>query len=374
MTPRELDHLRKVYLASEVAIINEIARLRQRGLIDYHAVAALDRVQKILLSMQDETWKYVPRLLERYFYVNHPEKYTRAPKTILGHLRGYENAIMLTAAEQDTVARLTHALIGDMERSSAMIMGDLSDMLLGREMGDIFRKEGLEAAMKVKATGSALHVQEEFIERLRVQGVTAFVDKAGRRWSLHAYTDMVLRTTTRQAGTLAMLERDPEHDLYKLTSHGTTCPICAPLEGRVFSKSGRDPVFPPLASAFSKIDKNGPDTLDNTYLNIHPNCLHVLVPWSREAHTKEEVEAAEKFSSYKTNPRDRDPRSEAQIADYKRVQEGRAKMLEDFKEFENFRIAIPDKVPKTFQTYQKHKLADDAKYKSWVEAYKERVR
>ena len=370
MTPRELDYLRKVYLKAEVDIINEIARLRSRGLIDYHAVAALERVQKILLSMQDETWKYAPRLIERYFYVNHPEEYTRAEKSIIGHLRGYQNALSLTASEQDAVARLTFALIGDMERSSAKIMGDLSEVLLGREMADIFRREGLEASIKAKATGSRLHVQEEFINNLRLQGVTAFTDKAGRNWSLHAYTDMVLRTTTKQASTLAILNKYPDVDLYKIPAIGSTCPICAPLEGRVFSKSGTDPVFPPLASAFGKVNKAGPDTLENSYLNIHPNCLHALVPWTREGHSAEEVERMERFSSYKTNPRTNDPRSQAQIEAYKNNQAARQKWLSDFKEFENMRLALPN-FPKTFQTFQKHKLADDNKYKSWVQAYKE---
>lgn len=374
MTPRELDHLRKVYLKAEVDIINEIARLRSRGLIDYHAVAALERVQKILLSMQDETWKYAPRAIERYFYVNHPEAYTRAEKSVIGHLRGYNNALGLTATEQDAVARLTFSLIGDMERSSAKIMGDLSEVLLGREMADIFRKEGLEASIKAKAMGTRLHVQEEFINNLRIQGVTAFTDKAGRNWSLHAYTDMVLRTTTKQATTLAILNKYPDVDLYKIPAIGSTCPICAPLEGRVFSRSGKDPVFPPLASAFGKVNKDGPDSLENSYLNIHPNCLHALVPWTRSGHTKEEVERMERFSSYKTNPRTRDPRSQAQIEAYNRNQAARQKWLADFKEFENMRLAaIPD-FPKTFQTYQKHKLAGDEKYKTWLQIYKDTVR
>lgn len=48
----------------------------------------------------------------------------------------------------------------------------------------------------------------QFIEALRRKGVTAFVDKAGRRWSLHTYGSMVLRTTSRQAEVLSVLTRD----------------------------------------------------------------------------------------------------------------------------------------------------------------------
>ena len=83
--------------------------------------------------------------------------------------------------------------------------------------------------------------------------MTAFTDKAGRNWSLHTYASMVTRTTSRQAEVLAVLTADPEHDLYRISNHGTTCALCAPYEGRVYSKSGTAPDFPPLAAAFGKI-------------------------------------------------------------------------------------------------------------------------
>lgn len=372
MASRELDHLRKVYLRAETAIINEIARLRSQGLIDYHAVAALERIQAVLLSLQDETWKYAPRMIERYFYVNHPEQYTRAEKTLMGHLRGYEHAISLTSDEHDACARLVLALLSDVEAASNKIIGDMSDVLLGRKYGDIFRREGLEASIKLTAGGTNFQgTKAEFIDALRRDGVTAFVDKAGRHWSLHAYTDMVLRTTAKQASVIAVLMKDPEQDLYYIPPIGSTCKICAPLEGRVYSKSGTDPVFPPLASAFGKIDKNGANNIRNSYLNIHPNCLHAIVPWSRAGHTAAEVKAMEDFSNPEKNPFTVDPRSAAQIAAYKDNQAARQKMLAAYKQYQNMRLAIPDKVPKTLQTFLKHKVANDDKYREWVKAYRE---
>lgn len=50
----------KLYLQAETDIINEIARLRSLGLADYHAVATLQRVQKILYAMRSDAWEYVP--------------------------------------------------------------------------------------------------------------------------------------------------------------------------------------------------------------------------------------------------------------------------------------------------------------------------
>ena len=70
---KELEKLISIYLKAETAIINEIGRLRSQGLVDYHAVAALERVQAILRQMESDCWEYVPKMIEKQFYVRVPE-------------------------------------------------------------------------------------------------------------------------------------------------------------------------------------------------------------------------------------------------------------------------------------------------------------
>ena len=48
---RELQRLIELFLQAETDIINEIGRLRSLGLADYHAEAALERVQAILRKL-----------------------------------------------------------------------------------------------------------------------------------------------------------------------------------------------------------------------------------------------------------------------------------------------------------------------------------
>ena len=111
---------------------------------------------------------------------------------------------------------------------------------------DVYRWVGLEQVAAQQAAGRGVNASvPAFVQALRREGVRAFTDKAGRDWSLHTYCTMVSRTTSRQAEVLAVLTADPEHDLYMISSHGTTCALCAPYEGRVYSRSGTDPDFPP---------------------------------------------------------------------------------------------------------------------------------
>ena len=58
---------------AETDIINEIGRLRSMGNADYHAVAALERVQAILRRMENDSWEYAPKMIEKQFYISHPE-------------------------------------------------------------------------------------------------------------------------------------------------------------------------------------------------------------------------------------------------------------------------------------------------------------
>ena len=370
---KELEKLISIYLKAETDIINEIGRLRSMGLIDYHAVAALERVQAILRKMESDAWEYVPILVEKQFYVRVPEarKELEIPETMGKHAVGYANAA-LTGEQMDIVQRLTQNLMGEITDAAMTAMASIQSAVLGRIEPDVYRRVGLEQVAAMQATGRGVgKAVPQFVRQLIREGVTAFVDKAGRRWSLHTYCSMVTRTTSRQAEILAVLSADPAHDLYKISSHGTTCPICAPFEGRVYSRSGTDPDFPPLASAFGKVDPGGPDTLANTWLNIHPNCLHVLLPWTPAGRTPAEIQKAKDFSNPQKNPFTVDPRSQAQVDVYRKKEDARAKWLAQYRQWERYRMTLGDKVPKTYQTFERHKLADDDTYKEWERLYRE---
>lgn len=380
---RELQRLIEIYLKAETDIINEIGRLRSYGLIDYAAEAALDRVQAILRKLESDCWTYVPRMIETQFYVRHPEarKELAEPETPEKHLAGYRNARALTGEQMNIVQFLTQNLMGEIIEADMTVMDGLERVLLGRAESDLFRRIGLERSAAMQATGRGVYkALPDFVAALRREGVTAFVDKAGRRWSLHTYGSMVLRTTSRQAEVLSVLTQDPEHDLYQISRHGATCKLCAPLEGRVFSKSGRDPDFPPLAAAFGKMDKNGPDDLSNTWLNIHPNCLHQLIRWTPMGRSEGELEKIKDFSSFEKNPVTRDPRTKKQIEAYRKKEAARARFLRDYRQWERYRETLGDPVPKRFQTFKKHKYAAldpetgkytaDDTFKLWKSGYR----
>jgi len=81
-------------------------------------------------------------------------------------------------------------------------------------------------------------------------GINAFVDSAGRNWTTEAYAQTIIRTTTRNARREAQFERMDEYgfDLILVSSHIGARPGCAPYQGKVYSRTGKTPGYPTLAT------------------------------------------------------------------------------------------------------------------------------
>ena len=354
-----------VFERAEKKLIAEITRKRAQGYVDYAEVARLKRIREILQEMVDESAGYIPSAVEYEFY--------KGGK----HRAGYRNAEAVSMTEREfAIEQLQDNLLGQVqEMAGTAYQSAVSKLaLLGRTESDIFREVGLTQAIESMAVGrGAMTTTEEVIRSLNEAGITAFVDKAGREWSLRSYGNMAVRTTVRQAQVSALLTED-DHDLYQVIWHYAPCRLCATYAGRVYSKSGKNPNYPPLAMAFGKIDPAGPNELSNTFLNIHPQCLCSLARYTEAGKTEKQIEEMRERSSFEKHPADVDPRSKKEIEAYRTKERNRARLLAEQKQWMRYKEAGVSGVPQTFQTFQKHKRLDDEKYKDWMRGYKKAVR
>lgn len=362
-SPREekaILKVQKIYLNAERKIIAEITRKRNLNLVDYAEVAALERVQQILTEMQSDSFLYIPEMVETIFHGQGAK-----------NASGYENARVLTSAETSVVQTLVNNLLGEVIEVSDTVLDSAKKYLaVARLESDELREAALEAVASQQAIGHSWSIAQKSMKAdLLGKGITAYVDKAGRHWTLTDYCNMAVRTTAKQAGVAAILTRD-DYDLWQIVRIGSTCPVCAVYEGRVYSKSGTNPDYPPLASAFGKIDVDGPDTLENTYLNIHPNCLHSLIRYTTIGKTDEQIQKDKDFSSFEKNPITHDPRTKKQRAAYQEKMRNRQKLLNDTRQWKKYKAALGNKIP-DFETFIKHKRADDEKYKEWMKSFRD---
>lgn len=134
---------------------------------------------------------------------------------------------------------------------------------VGRRVDDIYRREALRASLRELEISQPQDVSaEQMRARLEREGLTGFVDKAGRRWRLGTYARMATRTTASEAlarGTAEkMLERG--FDLVEVSSHGC-------------SHHPKDPTHPCVALEGQTL-RLGEIELPP----FHPNCTHFITP------------------------------------------------------------------------------------------------
>lgn len=243
--------------------------------------------------------------------------------------------------------------------------------VIGRREADLVRQKTLAAVALKEASGQVMvNSERNLIESMLKDGITAFVDRSGRKWSLGVYCNMAVRTTSRQSLNVGELFEDPEHDLYIIVDKHSNCPICSRYEGRVYSRSGTNPNYPPLSAAFKKIDPNRPETLENTYLSIHPNCRHTLAKWVERAHTPLEIANMRNKSNPATNPFTVDPRTEKQIKEYKERERVMSKEAASIRKYRELCQYIPVKELGTWPNFNKHFILKDDWYKEKLAQYR----
>lgn len=91
-------------------------------------------------------------------------------------------------------------------------------------------------------TQTGREVAQRAVWALQDRGMTGFIDRAGRRWSLTAYAEMATRTASARAKVEAQLDRlrGAGHELVIVGHTGQSCDYCAPWENQVLTIDGPD--------------------------------------------------------------------------------------------------------------------------------------
>ena len=108
----------------------------------------------------------------------------------------------------------------------------------------------------------------EAVKILNTQNIFIFEDKLGRSYNLASYAEMAIKTIQTSAVNKAVFVACDtiDNDLVKMSSHITSCPLCAMYQDRIYSRSGKDKRYPPLS-----IINNGAVA---QYSVLHPRCRH----------------------------------------------------------------------------------------------------
>lgn len=157
---------------------------------------------------------------------------------------------LLDAAAQTATASVQDALATAATAGAVPDAADLSPHLAAVQRAIGSTRGGLPGS---PLSLSRVQAAQKALDDLGAQGITGFVDRAGRRWNLTSYVEMATRTAVSNAWDdhqAAALVRAGV-DLVVVGTHSTegSCPQCLPWLGRTLSLTGASPGHPTMADA-----------------------------------------------------------------------------------------------------------------------------
>ena len=343
----QIERLVKIYLDSRERILKEIAKRELWARKADYQQQLLREIDRELKRLNLETFAWADEAIEA--------AYTKSAKLA-----------WMAAQEADKGVKAFSAFGGVHKKAVELLAHNAQDYLgitnslIARQAKDTVRKIGVEVTGKKFAETLTVRETRKLLEqRLAEENFYTVPWRNGRgSMRVDSYAALVARTTTREAtmtGTFNQAEALGHH-LYKMTSHNTTCKVCASRQGRVYRSvdfpSG-DPrqAFPHISEGFPRWP---------TYKTVHPNCSHSAHVFIWDQKTQAEQQTALEGAA---EPFNYDPRGEVERKRYEDAQRKNAERLRDRKQWEQYnRVLGKEHVPKTFSGFRSMKKAGGDNY------------
>ena len=125
-----------------------------------------------------------------------------------------------------------------LESTQAAYQATVSDIVNRIQLTQEF--VNVAAGETITGASSWNQAMHDAVQKMCDNGLTGFIDHAGRRWSPEAYVAMDIRTTLHNTANAAVFERCEEYgvDTYQVSSHNGARPLCFPWQGKIISRGG----------------------------------------------------------------------------------------------------------------------------------------
>ena len=350
MANSELENLREIYLAARETLLKTIIGTKGVGTKTYYNTV-LKRLNKLIKELEEKTDGFISSEI--------PKEYKKSLDETYEYFKRNNLEMKPPAAFASIHNDAVNLLAREMQYSIKSALGTVGRQVmryLDESRDEALRRTGLlESGIKAASGGTIVDMKKSMVKRLQDQGFMTVQYGSGpnsRQVPLDVYAMLCARSTTREAGNLARENQLTEngYDLMEMTEHFPTCEVCAALQGKVYSISGKDKRFPPLSMVY----RDG-------YHNVHPNCRHVMVPFIEEFN---DVEEAIKRSNapYKPNPEN--------VKVYDEQQAKNRRERETLYQYERYKMRLGDDAPKSLAAFKRVKNAGGEKWEDLEYYYK----
>lgn len=192
----------------------------------------------------------------------------------------------VTRAVVDAYGAGARAVGGQVVATNTGAVAALADDLAGtvkathlgmlRTTEDVYQRVVADVVgQAVTGTATRRQVAAQALDRFAAQGITRYVDAAGRSWQVESYVEMATRTATGRAHMQGGIDRWTEQgrDFVIVSEAPEECEKCRPYEGLVLTLTGRDP----LPGELGEGHRYGGSLRQAMSRGLfHPNCRHNL--------------------------------------------------------------------------------------------------
>lgn len=356
-----MQNLIQLYRKAREKLYRLIVETDSVGMKKYYNTI-LQQVNKELKKLQKATDSFIATELPKEYKKELESIYAKFEKQGLYMSRSYMFAQLHRDAIYEAAREMQYQIADGIARVGRQIQ-----RYLDTARDEALRTTGMEEAGNMFASGrTPPDMRQALIQKLQNEGflTVQYGDQpGGYQVSLDAYASMVARSTTRELTNTAQLNTAEQwgYDLVFVPEHYPTCELCAPLQGRVFSISGKDERFPYLYDL--------PGFRDG-YRNFHPNCRDVIVVTVESLWTPEQ---REKYLADAKKPLNIDPRSEKERALYREQQRKNRRARQNLYQYERYKAVLGKDAPKSLAAFKRMKKANSEKWQYMQLDYRRRA-
>lgn len=229
--PRTSFEYQSAMLAQMGKVNQDTVRIIRNGLAD-----ADDALKDVLeQAIIDGVRKIEPELLRAALDgIIDPAK---TPVVSANQMRAFQLYYNQSATKLNLVN--TVMLESTMQAYQGTVSSIVSEMELSERMNRVQIALDASAGETITGVSTWNQAMRHGIDRLKENGITGFIDHAGRRWSAESYVAMDVRTTVYNTGRAAVWETNESfgNDLYIVSYHDGARPLCYPWQNKVISST-----------------------------------------------------------------------------------------------------------------------------------------
>lgn len=273
------DQIRDAYEDVETRVLVEVKRLDSKGKFSGDTATRAAALQELQAHVQAIVTQGIPADWAAQVIAIAQTQGTAAAAATLRLAKHLPAARKISTTMQTAVAMLQADLTSRMDMVEQRILRYPVDQLGNwLQQGDVYQR-----TIAKTAAGPLLNQQTKYqaqklaMSRFLEQGVTGFTDKADRRWSLGAYSEMATRSAVQRAYTDSSIARMQQSgiNLVQIIIGTTACKHCGQWAGKILSTDGTTgTVELPSATTGEPVTVHVDGTIEQARSSgwQHPNC------------------------------------------------------------------------------------------------------